>query len=182
MKQWMTVWLLAAGIAAAGGPAPATSAAAEVRHDDKLCVSYKARLSGDYLVVEATHAPGWHTYAMDNKLRAEEKLAGKKALSVDAPTEIAVSEGLQAAGPWLQTNPKDYSKPELRWYSWIFEDTAVFATKVRRTGAGVALVEVRGQTCDDVTCKKIDLTLSVPVSGKPGAAAGVDLKSLVAVR
>ena len=58
---------------------------------------------------------------MDNRIRAEEKLAGKKSLGIDHPTEIKVSGGLEVEGPWHQTNPKDFSRPELRWFSWGFE-------------------------------------------------------------
>ena len=72
----------------------------EVRHDVQKCVSYRARLSGDFLVVQATHEPGWHTFAMDNKLRAQEKLAGKRSLGIDSPTEIVFAEGLELYGPW----------------------------------------------------------------------------------
>ncbi len=63
----------------------------EVRHDVQKCVSYRARLTGDFLVIQATHEAGWHTFAMDNKLRAQEKLAGKRSLGIDSPTEIAVT-------------------------------------------------------------------------------------------
>ena len=41
--------------------------------DDMHALSYRARVEGDWLVVEATHEPGWHTYAMDNVVRAREK-------------------------------------------------------------------------------------------------------------
>ena len=107
-----------------------------MHHDDNLCLSYQARLDGEYLVVRANLEPGWHTFAMDNKQRAEEKLAGKKSLGIDRPTEIVVSGGLQTAGPWLQSQPKDFSKPELRWFSWGFEKQALFVAKMRRAGRG----------------------------------------------
>src|SRR6476620_12110802 len=99
----------------------------EVRHDVQKCVSYRARLSGDFLVVQATSEPGWHTFAMDNKLRAEEKLAGKKSLGIDHPTECKLTGAPVVEGPWYQTPPKDFSKPELRWFSWGFERQALFA-------------------------------------------------------
>ena len=67
--------------------------AVEVRHDFKRCVSYRARWDGEFLVVQATHEAGWHTYAMDNKQRAEEKLAGRESLGIDGPTEIRLTPG-----------------------------------------------------------------------------------------
>jgi hypothetical protein len=153
----------------------------EVRHDVQRCVSYRARLSGDFLVVQATHEPGWHTYAMDNKVRAQEKLAGKRSLGIDSPTEIVFTEGLDLDGPWYQSVPKDLSKPELRWYSWGFEGQALFVAKVRRVGSGPASLAVRGQACSDTICKNIDLTISIPLGGSTGKA-DIGLKSLVQVR
>src|SRR6188472_3567874 len=131
--------------------AAAWTAPVEVHHDDNVAVSYQARLDGGYLVVRANLQPGWHTFSMDNKLRAEEKLAGKKSLGIDHPTEIAVTGGLQTVGPWMQTPPKDFSKPELRWFSWGFEKQAVFAAKVQRKGAAPAKLQVRGQACTETT-------------------------------
>ncbi|HET6961391.1 MAG TPA: hypothetical protein VFJ27_02800 [Terriglobia bacterium] len=153
----------------------------EVRHDVQKCVSYRARLTGDFLVIQATHEAGWHTFAMDNKLRAQERLAGKRSLGIDGPTEILVAQGLEVAGPWYQSVPKEFSKPELRWYSWGFEGQALFVAKARRVGAGPASVSVRGQACSETTCKNIDLTISVPLGGDTGKS-DIDLKSLVQVR
>src|SRR5207244_3738877 len=102
------------------------SAPVEVRHDDALCVSYQARLDGPYLVVKTTVGPGWHTFALDNQLRAQEKLAGQPALSVDRPTEIKPVSGLALTPPWFQSAPKDLSRPVLRMFSWGFDREAVF--------------------------------------------------------
>jgi hypothetical protein len=153
----------------------------EVRHDVQKCVSYRVKLSGDFLVVQAAHEPGWHTYAMDNKVRAQEKLAGKRSLGIDSPTEIVLAEGLELDGPWYQSVPKDLSKPELRWYSWGFEGQALFVAKVRRAGSGPANLAVRGQACSDTICKNIDLTISIPLGGTAGKS-DIDFKSLVQVR
>jgi hypothetical protein len=155
------------------------TAPVEVRHEDAVCVSYQARLDGPYLLVRANVGEGWHTFAMDNQKRAAEKLAGKPALSVDKATEIAASGGLQVDGPWYQTAPRDFSRPELRWFSWGFEKQAVFAAKVRRTGA--ASLRVRGQACTETICKNIDVTIPLP-AGANSAGAELDLKQLVAVR
>ena len=153
----------------------------EVRHDVQKCVSYRAKLSGDLLVVQATHEPGWNTYAMDNKVRAQEKLAGKRSLGIDSPTEIVFAEGLELVGSWYQSVPKDLSKPDLRWYSWGFDGQALFVAKVKRVGKAPANLAVRGQACSDAVCKNIDVTLSVPLSGSTDKS-DIDRKSLVQVR
>ena len=88
----------------------------EVRHDDELCVSYQARMSGAYLVVRATLGSGWHTFAMDNKVRADKKLEGKNTrktagsgsanLRVLGVAELGVAElgvaELGVAGPFIR--------------------------------------------------------------------------------
>src|SRR5580693_10713429 len=121
----MITALMAVVLIAGGWTAPV-----EVRFQEDLCLSYKARLDGPFLVVRATVEPGWHTFAMDNKQRAEEKLAGKRSLGIDHPTEIVLSGGLEAVGPWYQSAPKNFSKPELRWFSWGYEQQAFFVTRV----------------------------------------------------
>jgi len=153
----------------------------EVRHDVQKCVSYRARLTGGFLVIQATHEAGWHTYSMDNKLRAQEKLAGKRSLGIDRPTEIVLAEGLELAGPWFQSIPKDLSKPELRWYTWGFDGQTLFVAKVRSVGAGPASVAIRGQACSEAACKNIDLAISIPQDSNNGMAE-IDLKGLVQVR
>ena len=158
------------------------SNAVEVRHEENLCVSYQARLDGPFLVVRATLESGWHTFAMDNKQRAEEKLAGRRSLGIDHPTEIVLTGGLAAVGPWYQSPPKDFSRPELRWFSWGFERQAVFVTKIRRSRAGPARIAIRGQACTETTCKNIDVTMSLPLVGTDTDPSGIDLKNLVHVR
>ena len=49
----------------------------EVRHDETLSLSYQAKLDGPNLVVRATIEPGWHTFAMDNQVRADGKACGQ---------------------------------------------------------------------------------------------------------
>ena len=168
-------------MAAGAGAAADWSKPVEVCEEPPGCVSYRARLDGDLLVIQAMHQPGWHTNAMDNKRRAEEKLAGKQSLGVDAPTEITVTQGLQTSGAWLQSPPKDASKPDLLWYTWVFEKEALFVSKVRRNGTGPAVIGIRGQACTETTCKKIDLTLSLPLAGS-APNPNIDLKSLIPVR
>src|SRR5438270_2339947 len=102
--------ILAVAPARAARPGDWTGAV-EVRHEENLCLSYQARLNGPFLVVRATLEPGWHTFAMDNKQRAAEKLAGKQSLGIDHPTEIILSGGLETIAPWYQSPPKDFSRP-----------------------------------------------------------------------
>jgi hypothetical protein len=172
----LAVMAWAAGAAFAGE----WSAPVEVRHEDALCVSYEARLDGPYLVVRTTVGPGWHTFALDNQRRAEENLAGQPALSMDKATEIKAVSGLATATPWYQTAPKDFSRPELRMFSWGFDRSATFAAKARRT-AGPARLAIRGQACTETVCKNIDVVVNVPAPAKAGAAE-LDLKGLVAAR
>ena len=158
------------------------SAPAEVLHELKPVLTYRARIDGSYLIVDAAIEPGWHTFAIDNEQRAREKLAGKASLGVDQPTRFSVSNGLEVVGPWYQLQPEDFSKPQLRWYSWGFEKQAVFAAKVRRAGAGPAEVGIRGQACTDKTCKNIDVSLRVAVPASLAGTAPAALKSMVEAR
>src|SRR5882672_8991161 len=176
------MWILVAAVASGAGPGAWTDPV-EVRHEETLSLSYRARLDGPFLVVQATIEPGWHTFAMDNRQRAEEKLAGRKSLGIDHPTEITLTGGMAMAGPWYQTPPKDFSRPELRWFSWGFERQALFAAKVQPAGAGAVRMAVRGQACTDTICKNIDVTILLP-PGKTTAAGSseIDLNSLVRVR
>jgi hypothetical protein len=155
----------------------------EVRQDENLCLIYQAKLDGSLLIVRATIEPGWHTFAMDIKKRAEEKLAGKASLGIERGTEFLLSGGLQTLGPWYQSAPKDFSKPEIRYFSWGYERQAVFAAKVRRTGPGQARIAIRGQACTETNCKNIDASISLQLEGvKPEAGPEFNLKDLIQVR
>jgi hypothetical protein len=134
------------------------------------------------LEVHATIEPGWHTFAMDNKQRAAEKLAGRRSLGVDAPTEITLTQGLEIAGPWYQPEPKDFSKPDLRWYSWGYEGESRFVAQTRRSGTGPAQVAIRGQACTETICKNIEVEIGLPVDAAGGKNSEIDLKRLVEVR
>ena len=143
-------------------------------------------MDGPFLVVRATLEPGWHTFAMDNKQRAAEKLAGKQSLGIDQPTAINLSGSLELVGPWYQSPPKDFSKPEMRWFSWGFEQQALFVAKVRRLRAAPASIKVRGQACTETICKNIDVALPLPriniQDNAEAAPADIDLKAMVPVR
>lgn len=157
------------------------SAPAEVRHDDKLVMTYRAAFDGSHLVVRAAIEPGWHTFVMDNKQRQQEKLAGRPSLGIEKSTDVQ-AQGLEVAGPWMQSAPADLSKPEIQWFTWGYEREAVFAAKARRAGSGPASVEVKGQACAADICKNIDVTLAVPVSGGAGGRLPVTGLSPVRVR
>lgn len=154
------------------------SPAAQVIHDETICIQYQARVVGDHLEVRAKLAPGWHTFSMDNKIRATEKLAGKRSLGQDKPTSIAVS-GATPVGGWYQSEVKDFSKPEQNWFSWGFENEVLFATKLK-DAAGPLTLTMNGQACSDSTCKNIDTTLTLPAV-KVGAASAMPA-GLIAVR
>jgi len=157
------------------------SPAVEVIHDETICLKYQARIDGDHLLVRAQIAPGWHTFAMDNKLRATEKLAGKRSLGQDKPTSITVSGPLAVTGPWHQSPVKDFSKPEQNWFSWGFEGEVMFVAKLAPGSDPAPLTLVmRGQTCSESTCKNIDATLTLP--GAKLSAASALPKGLVEVR
>lgn len=174
MRFPVLISLIATAVSATAGQ---WSKPAEVRQDTTLCVTYRARLAGDYLIVEAKHEPGWHTNSMDNDKRAAEKLAGKKALGVDKPTQIT-GEGIDIIGPWYQTTPKDFSKPDLLWFTWGFDTQAQFVAKVKAPKSGQ--ITVRGQACSEASCKNVELILAVP--GGAGKEPAPDLKVLTAVR
>lgn len=170
-------------VVAAGVSAAEWSKPAEVVVDDTICATYRARVDdGGRLVISLTLADGWHTFAMDNQIRANEKLAGKKALGMDKPTSFTVTGGLTVNGDWMQPELKDFSKPELRIFSWGFEKQALFAAKVERTGAGgQAKVAIRAQACTETVCKDINTALELDLS-QPAGAAEPGVAALTAVR
>ena len=172
--------LLAAGSAVADDVA--WSAPVEVKRGDETAVTYRAALMGDVLVVEAQHAEDWHTYSMDNLVRAREA-TGSKAPATELPTRIEVSGGLEVLGPWHQTAPKDLSDPSIQWYTWGFEGTTRFAAKVRKVGDGPATVVVHAQSCNATSCAMVEgVRLDVPTPDALGEAEGALLENLEAVR
>ena len=172
-----TSLLLFASVASAADWSPP----AEVRHEEAVAISYTARIDGPYLVVRANLGSGWHTFALDNVQRVEEKLAGKHALSMDRSTEIAVT-GLQVDGPWRQSPPKDFSRPDLRMFSFGYDHDALFAAKIRPAGAATAKLRIRGQACTQTVCKNIDVPLTIAVPAKPAASSELKLNELVPSR
>lgn len=169
-------------LAMTSAPASEWSAPVDVLHDFKPCVTYRGQINGELLVIQATLQPGWHTFTIDNERRAAEKLAGKPSLGIDQPTRINLGKHLELVGAWYQSHPKDFSKPELRWFSWGFDQQAIFAAKVRQSGPGPAQIGIHGQACTETTCKNIDITLSIPLSPATKRTQTVDLQTLVEVR
>lgn len=139
----------------------------EILVDETICATYRARFDGkDTLAIHVKLAPGWHTFAMDNQIRADEKLAGRNAIGMDRPTSFAVTGGLSVDDAWRQSEPKDFSKPELRIFTWGFENEAVFAVKaLRQPAAGAARVAIRAQACTDSICKDITASADVELEG-----------------
>ena len=154
---------------------------AHASRNGRPLASYRAKLDGDYLVVQVKTADGWHTYAMDNKQRAKEALAGKMSLGVEENTQVTVSQGLQVTGPWYQSEPKDFSQPKLRWFTWGFDGPALLAARVKRSGAGPAVVAIHAQICDSVSCRAVETRLAVPLP-PAGAKTELDIRTLTKVR
>ena len=152
-----------------------------VRRRADPVVTYRAILDGDVLVVEAEHAKGWHTYALDNVERARER-SGKEQPETELPTRIGLAGGLKIAGNWRQTQPEDLSQEAIRWYTWGFSGRAVFAVRVERVEGAEALITVSGQACDDSACQMVrDVVLNVPLASASANAASIDLTELVNV-
>ena len=177
MMRFVTSFLLAAAAALAGE----WSAPVDVQHNDRVILSYRAKWDGDHLIVRAAIEPGWHTFVMDNEQRLQEKLAGKPSLGIEKSTAITAT-GLAVSGGWLQSQPKDFSKPELRWYTWGFEKEAIFASKARKTGSGPAVVELKAQACAADICKNIDVEMNVPLVADKTPGSDLDAKTLIRVR
>lgn len=152
----------------------------DARRRNLKVASYRAKLAGDVLLVEVTHEPGWHTYALDNLERARKK-AGEPPLGIEKSTRIVLSGGLRTAGKWRQSPPTDLSQPEISWFTWGFEDTALFAVKVRRIGrAKEAVITINGQACKETTCAWIDdLEIRLPLNASSSEKTSFDLASLI---
>ena len=59
----------------------------------------------------------------------------------------------------MQTEPKDFSKPELRWFSWGFDDEALFVAKARNSNANPVELTIKGQACSGSICKNVAVTV-----------------------
>ena len=86
---------------------------AVVRQGVRPVVHFQACFDSGYLILRATHEDGWHTYAMDNAVRAAEALKGQTSLGVEQGIEVTIESGIELQEPWLQTKPSDLS------HSWL---------------------------------------------------------------
>ena len=144
------------------------SEAYEVMYRFDVIVTYKAKLDGDVLLIEATHASEWHTYSMDNIERARKK-SGKEDPETELPTRIEISGGLKVSGNWYQTDPIELSQPEILWYTWGFEKVSLFAVKVERTEGKEVKITINGQACNETLCSMVDdaaILLPLPTKEK----------------
>jgi len=159
------------------------SESATVDYRDEVVVSYRAQLAGEYLIVEAVHAEGWHTYSMDNVERARER-TGKERPETELPTRISVEGSLKVTGAWRQSPPKDLSQAEIHWYTWGFEERAIFAVNVVRSGSGSATITIDGQACNASRCRMVDrITIDISSTGSAESASVEQLLAdLVEVR
>ena len=179
MRILLTV---AVAIASVGGLLAGqwSEASEAVSRDGTPLVTCRARLAGDYLVVEMRAADGWHVYAMDNEQRAQEALAGKMSLGIEQSTEVEVSGALQVVDEWLQTQPADFSQPALRWYSYGFAGTSLLAARVNRGDGDRATVQLRAQACDSASCVSVEALMEVSTDEDGGPE--FDPTGLVRVR
>jgi DsbC/DsbD-like thiol-disulfide interchange protein len=151
----------------------------EVRKGKLKAASYRARLAGDVLLIEVSHEPGWHTYALDNEARAK-KRTGAPPLGIENDTEIEVSGGLAVVGKWRQSAPKDLSQREINWFTWGFEGVSLFAVKVKRTGGAESVITINAQACKATLCAMVDdLEIRLPLDSAGANPAGFDLLQLV---
>jgi hypothetical protein len=152
----------------------------DARRRNLKVASYRAKLAGDALLVEVTHEPGWHTYALDNLERAKKK-AVEPLLGIEKSTRIVLTGGLRTGGKWRQSPPKDLSQPEINWFTWGFEGTALFAVKIRRISkAKEAVITINGQACKETTCVLIDdLEIRLPLNAAGSVKTSFDLSSLI---
>ncbi len=167
------------GVSSSRAPGRQAESGVQVWLDDMRAVSYRARVEGDWLVVEATHEPGWHTYSMDNVIRAREK-SGKMRPETELPTVITPLGGLTIQGDWRQSPPLDLSTPDIRWYTWGFEGRSYFGVRVGNV-TSPSSVQIDAQACTDDVCAMVD-ALVVPVDSiETDGQGSVDPESLVVV-
>lgn len=159
---------------------------------DRLRDMYRSpdiKTIGIYLIVRARHEAGWNTYAMDNELRAAAALTGKKSLGIEQGIDIKVERGLELDDRWRQTEPQDFSQPVIRWFTYGFDETALFACRVKEVTSDQVILRIRGQACNDEECCQLNVALKLQAMNQPvdePARSGADqfqsmLKGLVPV-
>lgn len=136
------------------------------RRREGTVLSYRAKFDSGYLIVEAKHGEGWHTYTMDNVQRAQKK-SGKEKPETELPTVITIDDGITTAGPWHQSIPKNLTMKEINWYTWGFENTAYFAIKAEKIAGSTATITISAQACNATSCSMVDgekITVALPQS------------------
>ncbi|MEM6690987.1 MAG: hypothetical protein AAF664_16285 [Planctomycetota bacterium] len=130
-----------------------------VRSGAMPIIRYRAFIYQDYLVVEAKHEKEWHSYAIDNEKRALTALKGRASLGIEKGTTFELPESIQTDGPWLQPSPKDFSKPEIRWYTYGFDGVVYFARKIKKSDQPFSF-KITGQACSGDLCRSINVELT----------------------
>lgn len=177
--QTALLTLAAALIGASAAAAEWSDPQTILRGRDKV-VTYRATVENGWLLVEAKHEPGWHTYAMDNLRRAQEK-TGKENPSTELNTAITIAEGGELAGKWRQSEPKDLSTPAIRWYTWGFENTAYFAAPIKTTADTFRIV-INAQSCNESACAMVeDLEIAIPIAETTESAKDAPRANLIPV-
>jgi hypothetical protein len=69
----------------------------------------------------------------------------------------------------------------ISWFTWGFEDTALFAVKIQQSGrAKEAVITINGQACKETTCALIDdLEIRLPLNAAGSEKTSFDLSSLI---
>lgn len=137
-----------------------------VRRGNDRIVRYRAAIANGHLLVEATHEPDWHSYAMDNPQRSAAASKGSPAAagSHELPTVIQTPDSLATGGSWKQTPPTDYSKPGIHWYTYGFSGISYFALPLKELPKEAFKVSVTSQVCDTESCAgTFELELEVPI-------------------
>jgi hypothetical protein len=147
----------------------------EIRKGKEIAVRYRARWSGDFLWVEASHGDGWHTYSLDNTERGKKK-TGAPVLGIEKPTVIVVEGGASVNGKWRQSKPKDLSQPDIEWFTWGFEGQCLFAARIKAASTAPLKLRIDAQACKATACAMVDdAEVSVPHS--PAASGDAALWS-----
>ena len=127
----------------------------------EIAIWYRGAVFGKTLVIEANHGKGWHSYSMDNTIRAQAK-NGPDAMS-ELPTRLRLEDSVKTAGDWRQTKPKDMSKPKMNWNTWGFEGKTYFIRELSELPKNDFSITINAQVCNEGSCAMAnDLVLKIP--------------------
>lgn len=113
----------------------------------KKVVTYRATLVNGHLLIQVRHRPGWSTFSMDNEARMI-GISGKKG-EQELPTKITLDPVIE--GEWLQSDPVNFSRPDIKWYSWGFQGVSYFAKKLAGPLKQDLVITINAQGCDKIT-------------------------------